>query len=219
MSSVCLTICLCPVSLCISVLASFGSVSIYSSLLVPVFPPAYVSAYVSLSLSSCLCVSQYLGAQTCRVKFRAWNTGSPAVSRRHLRPDGPHRIRHVNKTTIKTSSTAFHIQCAASRGLIPQVSAAKSWINVCPAPRGDYSACTTGGRPPRQIHNAAKTITHLYKQCFEFESAPHRRHVSHRYTPKPVNAVWGNSRCLLSEPHETHRYIMQTEWERSQMLN
>jgi hypothetical protein len=27
-----------------------------------------------------------------------------------------------------------------------------------------------------------------------------------RYRTQPVNAVWGNSHCLLSEPYATHRY-------------
>jgi hypothetical protein len=31
------------------------------------------------------------------------------------------------------------------------------------------------------------------------------------YKAQPVNAVWGNSRCLLWEPYGTHRYIVWAE--------
>jgi hypothetical protein len=32
-----------------------------------------------------------------------------------------------------------------------------------------------------------------------------------RYKSKPVNAIWGNSRCLLWEPYGTHRYTVWAE--------
>jgi hypothetical protein len=31
------------------------------------------------------------------------------------------------------------------------------------------------------------------------------------YKPQPVNAVWGNSLCLLWEPYGTHRYTVWAE--------
>jgi hypothetical protein len=31
------------------------------------------------------------------------------------------------------------------------------------------------------------------------------------YKAQPVNAVWGNSRCLLWEPYGTHRYTVSAE--------
>jgi hypothetical protein len=34
----------------------------------------------------------------------------------------------------------------------------------------------------------------------------HRKHISLRYRAQPVNAVWGNSHCLLWEPYGTHSY-------------
>jgi hypothetical protein len=33
-----------------------------------------------------------------------------------------------------------------------------------------------------------------------------------RYKDQPVNAVQGNSRCLLWEPYGTHKYILCAEW-------
>jgi hypothetical protein len=32
-----------------------------------------------------------------------------------------------------------------------------------------------------------------------------------RYRAEPVNAVWGNSRCLLWEPYGTHKYTLWAE--------
>jgi hypothetical protein len=37
-----------------------------------------------------------------------------------------------------------------------------------------------------------------------------------RCKAQPVNAVWGNSRCLLWEPYETHRYTL---WAECRVLN
>jgi hypothetical protein len=37
-----------------------------------------------------------------------------------------------------------------------------------------------------------------------------------RYKVQPVNAVWGNSRCILWEPYGTHRY---TVWAECRVLN
>ena len=31
------------------------------------------------------------------------------------------------------------------------------------------------------------------------------------YKNKSVNAVWGNNRCLFSDPHETHEYTVWVE--------
>jgi hypothetical protein len=43
------------------------------------------------------------------------------------------------------------------------------------------------------------------------QSVPHRNTLRLRYRDQPVNAVWGNNRCLLWEPYGTHKYSVWAE--------
>jgi hypothetical protein len=47
----------------------------------------------------------------------------------------------------------------------------------------------------------------LFGQNAEFVT--HRKHINFPYNAQPVNAVWGNSHCLLCVPHGTH---IHTVW-------
>jgi hypothetical protein len=44
------------------------------------------------------------------------------------------------------------------------------------------------------------------------------KHLTSPHKAQPVNAVWGNSRCLLLEPYGTHKYTVQAEC-RKQVLH
>jgi hypothetical protein len=46
----------------------------------------------------------------------------------------------------------------------------------------------------------------LWNNIWRFSSYLTGKPLRLRYRDQPVNAVWGNSRCLLWEPYGTHRY-------------
>jgi hypothetical protein len=55
-------------------------------------------------------------------------------------------------------------------------------------------------------------MEHINTLCGQkTQSVPHRNTLRLRYKAKPVNAVWGNSRCLLWELYGTHKYILWAE--------
>jgi hypothetical protein len=55
-----------------------------------------------------------------------------------------------------------------------------------------------------------KTAFLLYN-IYKFSSYLTGNTLRHRYKAQPVNAVWGNSRCLLWEPYGTHKYTVWAE--------
>jgi hypothetical protein len=51
----------------------------------------------------------------------------------------------------------------------------------------------------------------LLNNIYKYSSNLTGNILRHRYKAQPVNAVWGNSRCLLWEPYGTHKYTLWAE--------
>jgi hypothetical protein len=66
--------------------------------------------------------------------------------------------------------------------------------------------------------NSSNPLTTEFLKNFIQECSPYLigNTLRLRYKAQPINAVWGNSRCLLWEPYGTHRY---TVWAECRVLN
>jgi hypothetical protein len=71
------------------------------------------------------------------------------------------------------------------------------------------ASCFMAGAKPIGL-NPLKTeffLNNIYKFSVYLTGNTLRLH----YKAQPVNAIWGNSRCLLREPYGTHKYTVWAE--------